>query len=93
MAGAQPTMLTAESNAADYMGVVNRLQREVFELRAHLAAQAINTPPSTGGGEKELTRWRSISHLPKFTGDDKNFKDLTLSCTSLSGRSWASRSS
>ena len=75
MAGAQPTMLTEASNAADYRGVVNRLQCEVFELKAHMAAQVIHTPPSTGG-EKEMTRWRSISNLPKFNGDDKHFKDF-----------------
>ena len=71
-----PEMLTSTSTSTDYIRVINEMQTEIFQLKAHIAGTAIHSPGGHAGGEKEMTRWRSIQAVPKFTGDDKIFKDF-----------------
>ena len=59
-------------------------QNEIFGLKQQIAA--LQAQQSGGGGHgsggpgserlEEMTRWRSISSLPKFNGDEKIFKDF-----------------
>ena len=77
-----PEMLTSTSGAEDYVRVITSLQGEMYQLRQHLdGVMAAVTQQSANQNQgmreaKELTRWRSIQSVPKFSGEEKHFRDF-----------------
>ena len=75
-------MLTNSSDQFAIVRVITELQNTVQEqhqLILQLQSQQQQTAQASGGSEKkdqEMTRWRSIDAVPKFTGDVKHFKDF-----------------
>ena len=55
-------LLSPESQPADYIRIINAMQAEMAALKATL---------KDGKEGKELSKWRSLSNVPHFTGDDK----------------------
>ena len=82
MAQGAPEMLTNSSGAEDYVRVITTLQTEIYQMREQMSnmmtamtQQAANQ--NQGSREaKELTRWRSIQSVPKFSGEERHFKDF-----------------
>ena len=73
-----PEMLTPLSQLEDYVRVITALQHEVYELKNRIAGMPQGGMSQGGSGDKpeEITRWRSVQSMPKFSGDDKVFKDF-----------------
>ena len=77
-----PEMLTNQSGAADYVRVITQLQTEMYQMREHMngmmAAMAQQAAGQNQGNRepKELTRWRNIQSVPKFSGEERQFRDF-----------------
>ena len=93
-------MLTPTSGPTEYVRVITQLQSYMYQMRGHMngmmtamTQQAANQ--NQGNREpKELTRWRSIQSVPKFSGEERQFKDFQSSNCSSSFDQWpVSRSS
>ena len=68
-----PEMLTSQGDQEDSVRVIAALQPEVFDLKNRIAGMSQG---EIGDKPEEITRWRSVQSMPKFSGDDKVFKDF-----------------
>ena len=75
-------MLTNTSGPEDYVRVITALQGEMYQMREHISgvmtamAQQSAAQSQNNRESKELTRWRSIQSVPKFSGEERQFRDF-----------------
>ena len=75
-------MLTNTSLAEDYVRVISALQGEMYQLHSQMAnlsnaiAQQNANQGQASRESRELTRWRSIQAVPKFSGTELHFRDF-----------------
>ena len=80
--GGMPEMLTSTSGAEDYVRIITGLQGEIYQLRETMnnfcsaMAQQSATQSQGNRESRELTRWRSIQSVPKFSGEERHFRDF-----------------
>ena len=77
-------MLIRTSGAEDYVRVITQLQTEIYQMREHMDGMMTAMTQQSANREqgnreaKELTRWRSIQSVPKFSGEERQFNDFEL---------------